>query len=360
MVIIKDEKQKKIAKNWHPQQEKILKIWGEQSACYRWMHYRAYEKYKKMSMGFTLPIIIISTVTGTANFAQETFPDSWKTMAPVVIGGLNLFAAIMTTILQFLKVNELLESHRVSSLQYGKLSRHIRLQLTLPVYERTHSGDTIVETCWSEYDRMIEQSPPVPDDIVKLFEKCFPDNSDITKPNTFGFGVRKNRKAKSVDISRPEIIKITEISPYDITTEENNLKTMINNTIRRQSHPPLINTPPPPNSHYENIKKELNSLKEQGLVQNRKLNEIIQTRGVEDGDTTTPPNSHYENIKKEINSLKEQGVVQNIKVNEIIQTREVEDGDTTTTTPPLQNTEPEHVTIEISKVSETKKLFEKI
>ena len=306
---IKDEKQKKVAKNWHPQQEKILKIWGEQSACYRWMHYKAYEKYKKMSMSFTLPIIVISTVTGTANFAQETFPDSWKTLAPVVIGGLNLFAAIMTTILQFLKVNELLESHRVSSIQYGKLSRQIRLQLTLPVYERTHSGDTIVETCWAEYDRMIEQSPPVPNDIVKLFEKNFPDNSNIIKSKSFGFGLRKNRQSKSVDISRPEIIKITEICPYDITIEENHLKTMMNNTIRRQSHPPLINVK---DSHSENIKKELIFLKEQGLVQNRKIHEILQTREIEDEPPTI-----------------------------------------------IQNTEPEHVTLDVSKISETRKLFEK-
>ena len=310
MVFVKDEKQKKVAKDWHPQQEKILKVWGEQSACYRWMHYKAYEKYKRMSMGFTLPIIVISTMTGTANFAQETFPDTWKTLAPVVIGGLNLFAAIMTTILQFLKVNELLESHRVSSIQYGKLSRHIRLQLTLPVYERTHSGDTIVESCWAEYDRMIEQSPPVPNDIIKLFEKVFPDSSEITKPNRFGLGGgRIKRNLKPLDITRPEIIKITEISPYDVTIEENTLKTMINNTVRRNSHPPL--------THIKDVQKE--------------------------------------NILKELSSLKEQGLVQNRKVNDILKTREVEDELPTV----IQNTEPEHVTIEVSKVSEAKKLFEK-
>ena len=78
-----------VSKPWHPQQEKVLKIWGEQSACYRYMHYKAYQQYKKSNMRFTLPVIVLSTITGTANFAQDTFPDSVRPYAPVFIGGLN-------------------------------------------------------------------------------------------------------------------------------------------------------------------------------------------------------------------------------------------------------------------------------
>lgn len=217
---------------WHPQHENILKVWGEQSACYRWMHYKAYEKYKMMSLCFTLPIIVISTVTGTANFAQETFPPSWKTMAPVFIGGLNLFAAIMTTVLQFLKVNELLESHRVSSIQYGKLSRQIRLQLTLPIYERSHDGDAVVENSNLEYDRLIEQSPPVPEDIIKLFHRTFPTTGELSRTSILGL---RKKKSTALDIMRPEIIHITEISPYDTEREHLMAQKLINNTIRRNS-----------------------------------------------------------------------------------------------------------------------------
>ena len=61
---------KPVEKKWHKQQEKILKDWGESSSCYRYMHFKAYQQYKQMNMRFTLPIIVISTVTGTANFAH--------------------------------------------------------------------------------------------------------------------------------------------------------------------------------------------------------------------------------------------------------------------------------------------------
>jgi hypothetical protein len=174
--------EKKLPKIWHPQQEKILKAWGEAAACYRYMHYQAYCSYKSQSMKFTIPLIIVSTVTGTANFAQETFPPSIQPFVPSAIGGLNLITAIATTIMQFLKINELMEGHRVASIQYGKISRTIRLELTLPLIERTQNGTNMIENMRAEYDRLIEQSPNVPKKILDNFEKEFPDEQDFFKP----------------------------------------------------------------------------------------------------------------------------------------------------------------------------------
>ena len=174
--------EKKLPKIWHPQQEKILKSWGEAAACYRYMHYQAYCSYKKLSMKFTIPLIIVSTVTGTANFAQETFPPSVQPFVPSAIGGLNLITAIATTIMQFLKINELMEGHRVASVQYGKVSRTIRLELTLPLSERTLNGTNMIENMRTEYDRLIEQSPNVPQKMIDAFEREFPDDNEFFKP----------------------------------------------------------------------------------------------------------------------------------------------------------------------------------
>ena len=174
--------EKKLPKIWHPQQEKILKAWGEAAACYRYMHYQAYCSYKKLSMKFTIPLIIVSTVTGTANFAQETFPPSVQPFVPSAIGGLNLITAIATTIMQFLKINELMEGHRVASVQYGKVSRTIRLELTLPLSERTLNGTNMIENMRTEYDRLIEQSPNVPKKMIDAFEREFPDDNAFFKP----------------------------------------------------------------------------------------------------------------------------------------------------------------------------------
>ena len=201
--------EKKLPKIWHPQQEKILKSWGEAAACYRYMHYQAYCSYKNQSMKFTIPLIIVSTITGTANFAQETFPPSVQPFVPSAIGGLNLITAIATTIMQFLKINELMEGHRVASVQYGKVSRTIRLELTLPLSERTQDGTNMIENMRAEYDRLIEQSPNVPKYIIDSFEKEFPDDNAFFKP---------------------EIMHIQPINPFK-AIEENKVITKLKDAV---------------------------------------------------------------------------------------------------------------------------------
>ena len=167
---------------WNEYHENVLRQWGEACACYRYMHHRSFLMYKKLSLRFNLPVIVLSTITGTANFAQSTLPMSIQPAAPSIIGGLNLIAGLIATIMQFLKVNELMENHRTSALGHGSLSRNIRLQLALPREERKKEGLKFVEECKAEYDRLLEQCPAVPKKILMNFEKEYPIESVFTKP----------------------------------------------------------------------------------------------------------------------------------------------------------------------------------
>jgi len=189
-------------RSWHSQQEDILKDWSEQASCYRWMHERAYQIYKKQNMGFSIPVIVISTITGTANFAQGSFPESAKVWAPLIIGTLNLAAGLITTIAQFLRVSELLEGHRAASIAYSKLSRNIAVELSLPSDERTMSGIEYIKQCRTDIDRLIEQSPPIPPETLKIFDKTIlRDNS--TNPVTFS--IPSILKLEPIDVFRTEI-----------------------------------------------------------------------------------------------------------------------------------------------------------
>tara|TARA_B100001113_G_scaffold353518_1_gene358165 strand:+ start:1413 stop:2303 length:891 start_codon:yes stop_codon:yes gene_type:complete len=250
--------EKKLPKIWHPQQEKILKAWGEAAACYRYMHYQAYCSYKNQSMKFTIPLIIVSTITGTANFAQETFPPTVQPFVPSAIGGLNLITAIATTIMQFLKINELMEGHRVASVQYGKVSRTIRLELTLPLSERTQNGTNMIENMRAEYDRLIEQSPNVPKYIIDAFEKEFPDDNAFFKP---------------------EIMHIQPITPFKAIAENTimtKLKDAVGGTAKRELKKELDDIRGNVNSAKKTIKadiegkqqriSEISDLKDKGLV----------------------------------------------------------------------------------------------
>jgi hypothetical protein len=241
-------RKKKTPRVWHVQHEAILKEWGESSSCYRHMHFRAYQINKVWSMSFTLPVIIISTVTGTANFAQRTFPSSVIEYVPLIIGAFNLVAAIMTTVAQFLKVTELMENHRVTSIQYGKLARKIRLELTLPVSERSQHGDNMVEMCRAEYDRLIEQSPPVPKGVITSFNKKFPDTSNV--------------------FSQPELTTIHPINMFDNEKEEERLREKKKQEQSERKHFTTSRTI---------VRNELDALNNRAVV-SRRMEFVVPTR----------------------------------------------------------------------------------
>ena len=112
-------------KIWFSEQEHILKKWAEVSKSYRWFHDKAHSKYKWHNFWFSIPVIVLSNLTGIANFAQNSIPDDNenKRYVPLGIGFINILAGIITTVYQFLKVAELVEAHRSSSLLYSKFSK---------------------------------------------------------------------------------------------------------------------------------------------------------------------------------------------------------------------------------------------
>lgn len=153
---------------WKREEEDILKEWADKAMCFRWMHDRAHGKYRMKYALFTIPVIILSTLTGTANFAQDRFPEDWKNTAVMAVGALNIIAGIISTISQFLKISELNEGHRVASIAWGKFSRNLRVELARHPKDRTPVRQ-LTKTAREEYDRLMETSPSIPDDIVSAF-----------------------------------------------------------------------------------------------------------------------------------------------------------------------------------------------
>ena len=168
-------------KDWTLEQEELLAEWAEKAACYRWLHNKSEKYYRVRNYSFTIPVIILSTLTGTANFAMDSFvPDDYKKMAMGIVGGVNIFAGILSTLQNFLRYAELMESHRSISVSWSKFSRNIAVELALDTKRRKHAGD-FLKICRAEFDRLIEQAPSVDDSIIKEFNKKFKE-VDIIKP----------------------------------------------------------------------------------------------------------------------------------------------------------------------------------
>jgi hypothetical protein len=169
---------------WSSQHEKILIDWADKAICYKWLHEKSQHEFAKKSRWFTIPVIIMSTVTGTANFAQDKIPPEYLSVATMLIGAVNLIAGIITTIQQFLKINELNESHRVAAIAWDKFARNIRIELAKSPLERMECGHFLKHNR-QEYDRLMETSPNIPAEIIGMFKTSFQNSDnyeDIIKP----------------------------------------------------------------------------------------------------------------------------------------------------------------------------------
>ena len=102
----KEREKQKIKEDfkWTLEQEEILAELAEKAACYRWLHNKSEKQYRCRNYAFTIPVIILSTLTGTANFAMDSFiPEEQKKMAMGIVGGINIFAGILSTLQNFLR-----------------------------------------------------------------------------------------------------------------------------------------------------------------------------------------------------------------------------------------------------------------
>ena len=162
----------KVKIEWSPENELIMIEWCDVAQCYKWLNSRAHSKYSYMHAWFTIPAIIFSTVSGTASFAQSSIPANFQVYAPLIIGTINICIGILTTIQQYLKISELNEAHRVSSIAWDKFARNIRIELSKHPDERT-DAKTFIKICRQEFDRLMETSPDIKDIIIKEFNDAF-------------------------------------------------------------------------------------------------------------------------------------------------------------------------------------------
>lgn len=157
---------------WTEENEKIMAEWCDIAQCYKWLNTRAHQKYSIRHAWFTIPAITLSTISGTASFAQASLPVAYQSFAPMVIGAINIFIGILTTVQQYLKISELNESHRVAAISWDKFSRNIRIELAKAPLERMDCG-SFLKISRQEFDRMMETSPSIPIPIVQEFISTF-------------------------------------------------------------------------------------------------------------------------------------------------------------------------------------------
>lgn len=194
---------------WTTAHEDILIEWADKALCFKWLHAKSHQVFSKSNAWFTIPVIIMSTLTGTANFAQDRFADNIKPYVAMTIGTVNIFAGILTTIQQFLKIGELNEAHRASSIAWDKFYRNIKVELAKSPNERVPVMQ-MLKIYKEEFDRLMETSPSISEKIIEEFKSVFSGgkiNGELTEKQKAFKLLKKPEICDTIETTRTSVYK---------------------------------------------------------------------------------------------------------------------------------------------------------
>ena len=172
---------------WTKELEVLFADWADKSACYRWMHDKTGRMFQTRDQSFMFPIIILSTVGGAANFAMNSISQdpTIQKYIQLGLGGLSIATGILTTIANRLGYASASEAHRGASISWGKFNRLIVIELSLHPDERMEAF-AFMKMFRIELDRLIEQSPTIPEAVINNFIYEFKETLDVKKPDITG------------------------------------------------------------------------------------------------------------------------------------------------------------------------------
>jgi len=154
--------------DWSEQHEDLLISWAEKSSGYAWMHNRSINYYKKRNLYISIPASIFGYFAGAVTLlSNETFENIYT---KAFIGMCGIFSGILSNFQQMFTFKELSEQHKISSLRFLSFFRDVSSELSMNPKNRNNPIDYITLKR-IELDKMLEQSPSIPQKIIDEFNK---------------------------------------------------------------------------------------------------------------------------------------------------------------------------------------------
>lgn len=166
--------------SWNPQLEDYLRDTGEKAHCLSWGHKRAEEIYSYRRTFIDLPVIVGSGIIAFLNAGSSSmFQDPMVSSVALGIG--SFVVGALNTIGAYYGWAKRSEGHRISSIQYSRLYRFLKIEMGLPRDERMTPKD-LLKYVRDSYDRLQEISPLLPPSVIQEFHRKFDSYKQIAKP----------------------------------------------------------------------------------------------------------------------------------------------------------------------------------
>lgn len=201
---------------WNHSLEKLLAEEGEKALGQAWLHNQCEEHFGRRSNWISIPVIVLSTLAGTASASANQFFPGQPQITGLGIGSITIFTGILSTINSYFAFAKRTEAHRIADIQFNKVFRFISVEMTLPRNERIRAKD-MLKIVREQIERLAETSPQVPEFICDRFRKHFGrDYKDVAQPDITN-GLRKiniNSALEAVETPR-DFVVINPMVPVD-------------------------------------------------------------------------------------------------------------------------------------------------
>ena len=150
---------------------KILKGWELETNAYHLLHEKSTEYYSRLNFYFMIPIIILSSSTGTLGLLNASETEfqivNGVNIISIFIGIFGFITAILTTIHNFLNIQKLEANHNNHAVEYSKISKEIKMHIYLSdTDDKVYSNIAeYIKQCKQKIDKLIESAPSIPSHV---------------------------------------------------------------------------------------------------------------------------------------------------------------------------------------------------
>jgi len=164
-------------KNWTDELEQLLITWAEKASGYAWLHQKSAISFKKKNLCISIPSCIFGYLSGiTLLLSNDVFNNcndiTYRGTLRGVLGVTAILSGVLSNFQEMFTFKEEAEKHRIASLRFLSFFREISCELSLDPKFRSASMDYITLKRF-EFDKILEQSPDIPENIIKEFNKNF-------------------------------------------------------------------------------------------------------------------------------------------------------------------------------------------
>jgi len=205
---------------WSDEKENVLKIYAEECECLYVTYTKEYVRYRLYGYFFTIPGIIISTVTGLLSFDQN-FNSSQN--GPMVTGSLNILVAVLGTIYKVLKYAEYEAQFKFLSGEHLKLYVEIQSMLEKSPEERDNAQE-FIRKIESRRLQLLDDAPVISDKTMNKFKRKYKDKisvplllNKLTPIRIYGKETEQSIKSESISnslnisaVDKKEVVVVVE------------------------------------------------------------------------------------------------------------------------------------------------------